>query len=85
VGPVGLRCRLPAQTHATDFGTRRAQARLSGDEDGEEFPSAESARAHAVRIANELAQAGEYGGVAIKVLDEQRNEVAYVPKGKRSD
>jgi hypothetical protein len=84
VGPVGLRCRLPAQTHATDFGTRRAQARLSGDEDGEEFPSAESARAHAVRIANELAQAGEYGGFAIKVLDEQGNEVAYVPIGKRS-
>ena len=26
MGPVGLRCRLPAQTHATDFGTRRAQA-----------------------------------------------------------
>jgi hypothetical protein len=38
-----------------------------------------------VRIANELAQAGEYGGVAIKVLDEQGNEVAYVPIGKRSD
>ena len=82
MGPVGLRCRLPAQTHATDFGTRRAQARLSGDEDGEEFPSAEWA--HAVRIANELAQAGEYGGFAIKVLDEQGNEVAYVPIGKRS-
>ena len=38
-----------------------------------------------VRIANELAQAGEYGGVAIKVLDEQGNEVAYVPIAKRSD
>jgi hypothetical protein len=37
-----------------------------------------------VRIANELAQAGEYGGFAIKVLDEQGNEVAYVPIGKRS-
>jgi hypothetical protein len=49
------------------------------------WPPTPSARAHAVRIANELAQAGEYGGVAIKVLDEQRNEVAYVPKGKRSD
>ena len=37
-----------------------------------------------MRIANELAQAGEYGGFAIKVLDEQGNEVAYVPIGKRS-
>jgi hypothetical protein len=35
--------------------------------------------------ANELAQAGEYWGVAIKVLDEQGNEVAYVPIGKRSN
>jgi hypothetical protein len=35
-----------------------------------------------VRIANELAQAGEYGGFAIKVLD--GNEVAFVPIGKRS-
>jgi hypothetical protein len=35
--------------------------------------------------ANELAQAGEYWGVAIKVLDEQGNEVAYVPIGTRSD
>ena len=31
-----------------------------------------------------LAKAGEYGGFAIKVLDEQGNEVAYVPIGKRS-
>ena len=35
-------------------------------------------------VSNELAQAGEYGGFAIKVLDEQGNEVAYVPIGKRS-
>jgi hypothetical protein len=55
------------------------------DEDGEELPSAESARAHAARIAKELAQAGEYGGFAVKVLDEQGNEVAYVPIGKRSN
>ena len=52
------------------------------DEDGEELPSAESARAHAAQIAKELAQAGEYGGFAVKVLDEQGNEVAYVPIGK---
>ena len=55
------------------------------DEDGEELPSAESAMAHAARIAKELAQAGEYGGFAVKVLDEQGNEVAYVPIGKRSN
>ena len=35
-------------------------------------------------VSNELAQAGEYGGFAIKVLDERGNEVAYVPIGKRS-
>jgi hypothetical protein len=55
------------------------------DEDGEELPSAESARAHAARIAKELAQGGKYGGFAVKVLDEQGNEVAYVPIGKRSN
>ena len=35
--------------------------------------------------AKELAQAGEYGGFAVKVLDEQGNEVTYVPIGKRSN
>jgi hypothetical protein len=38
---------------------------------------------HAAQIANELAQAGDYGGLAVKVTDEQGNEVAYVPIGKR--
>ena len=37
------------------------------------------------RIANELAQAGDYKGFAVKVTDEQGNEVAYVPIGKRSN
>ena len=37
------------------------------------------------RIAKELAQAGEYRGFAVKVLDEQGNEVAYVPVGKRTN
>ena len=35
-------------------------------------------------LRTSFAQAGEYGGFAIKVLDEQGNEVAYVPIGKRS-
>jgi hypothetical protein len=55
------------------------------DEDGEEFLTIESARAHAARIANELAQAGDYSGFAVKVTDEQGTEVAQVPIGKRSD
>jgi hypothetical protein len=53
------------------------------DEDGENLPSIESARAHAARIANELAQEDGYGDFAVKVTDEQGNEVAYVPVGKR--
>jgi hypothetical protein len=55
------------------------------DEDGEELLSIESARAHAARIANELAQAGDYSGFAVKVADEQGTEVAQVPIGKRSN
>jgi hypothetical protein len=53
------------------------------DEDGEDFPGIASARAHAARIAHELAEAGDYRGFAIKVTDEQGNEVAYIPIGKR--
>jgi hypothetical protein len=55
------------------------------DEDGENLPSIEAARAYAARIANELAQEGGYGGLAVKVTDEQGNEVAYVPLGKRGN
>jgi hypothetical protein len=55
------------------------------DQDGEDLPSIESARAHAARIANELAEAGDYGGYAVRARDEQGNEVAYVPIGKRSN
>jgi hypothetical protein len=44
-----------------------------------------AANGDTARIAKELAQAGEYGGFAVKVLDEQGNEVAYVPIGKRSN
>jgi hypothetical protein len=55
------------------------------DEDGENLPSIASARAHAARIASELAEAGDYGGYAVRVRDEQGNEVAYVPIGKRGN
>lgn len=55
------------------------------DEDGENLPSIESARAHAARIANELAHGGDYGGFAVKATDDQGNEVARVPIGKRGN
>jgi len=55
------------------------------DEDGENLPSIESARAHAARIANELAQAGDYKGFAVKVTDEQGNEVAHVAISKHAN
>jgi hypothetical protein len=55
------------------------------DEDGENLPSVEAARAHAAQIANELAHAGDYGGLAVKVMDEQGNEVAHVAVSKRAN
>jgi hypothetical protein len=55
------------------------------DQDGENLPSIKSARAHAARIANELAEAGDYDGYAVRVRDEQGNEVAYVAIGKRGN
>jgi len=50
----------------------------------ERFLPVELARAHAARIANELVQAGDYPGFAVKVADEYGTEVAQVPIGKRS-
>jgi hypothetical protein len=49
------------------------------DEEGENWPSLEAARAHAAKIASELWQAGGYEGYAVSVADEQGNEVAYFP------
>jgi hypothetical protein len=60
-----------------------ADGSMVKDQDGEVLPNTESARAHAARIAHELAEAGDYRGFAIKVTDEQGNEVAYIPIGKR--
>jgi hypothetical protein len=51
------------------------------DEEGEDWPSLEAARAHAVVIASELLREGNYEGYAISVTDEQGNEVAYLPIG----
>jgi hypothetical protein len=50
----------------------------------ERFLPIELARAHTARIANELAQAGDYPCFAVKVADEHGTEVAQVPIGKRS-
>jgi hypothetical protein len=51
-------------------------ARIKDDE-GENWPSLEAARAHAVMIASELWQDGGYEGYAIYVTDDQGKEVAY--------
>ena len=51
------------------------------DEEGENWPSLEAARAHAAKIASELWQAGGYEGYAVSVADQQGNEVAYFPIG----
>jgi len=55
------------------------------DEEGEDWPSLEAARAHAVMIASELLQEGNYEGYAVSVTDEQGNEVAYVPIGEAAN
>ena len=53
------------------------------DEDGQDFSSVDEARAHAVRIAKELAEEGEdYRLFAVCVVDEQSNGVALVPIGQ---
>ena len=49
-------------------------ARIKDDE-GENWPSLEAARAHAVMIASELWQDGGYEGYAIYVTDDQGIEV----------
>jgi hypothetical protein len=54
------------------------------DADGEKFPSAEAARAHAVQIANELGEDRNYESFAVQVTDERGNEVAHIPIGRTS-
>jgi Domain of unknown function (DUF6894) len=49
------------------------------DTEGEPCHNAEYARAYAMRVARELAQGGGYQGHAIKVVDEQENEIACIP------
>ena len=46
---------------------------------GENYPNLETARAHAAKIASELAKETGYEGFALSVTDEQGNEVAYMP------
>jgi hypothetical protein len=51
------------------------------DDEGENWPSLEAARAHAVMIASVLWQDGGNEGYAIYVTDDQGKEVAYLPIG----
>jgi Domain of unknown function (DUF6894) len=52
------------------------------EEEWENYPNLETARAHAAKIASELAKETSYEGFAVSVTDEQGNEVAYVPIGE---
>jgi hypothetical protein len=54
-------------------------------EEGENYPNLETARAHAAKIASELAKETSYEGFAVSVTDEQGNEVAYVPMGEAAN
>ena len=49
------------------------------EEEGENYPNLETARAHAAKIDSELAKETGYEGFALSVTDEQGNEVAYMP------
>ena len=55
------------------------------DEEGENYPNLETARAHAAKIASELAKETGYEGFALSVTDEQGNEVAYMPIGEAAN
>ena len=55
------------------------------EEEGENYPNLETARAHAAKIASELAKETSYAGFAVSVTDEQGNEVAYVPIGEAAN
>ena len=52
---------------------------------GENYPNLETARAHAAKIASELAKETGYEGFALSVTDEQGNEVAYMPIGEAAN
>ena len=49
---------------------------------GRTFPSLEAARAHAAKIAAELAAEPESQGFAVSVTDEEGNQLAYVTIGR---
>ena len=68
--------------------TSKTTARLSTfeeEEEGENYPNLETARAHAAKIASELAKETGYEGFALSVTDEQGNEVAYMPIGEAAN
>jgi hypothetical protein len=46
---------------------------------GQTFPNAEAAKAHAAKIANELAEDGSLNGHKIIVVDEQGHEILLLP------
>ena len=72
------RCRSPGAL-------RKIFWTLPKDEEGENYPNLETARAHAAKIASELAKETSYEGFAVSVTDEQGNEVAYVPIGEAAN
>ena len=53
------------------------------EEEGENYPNLETARAHAAKIASELAKAMR--ALRSSVTDEQGNEVAYMPIGEAAN
>jgi hypothetical protein len=55
------------------------------EEEEENYPNLETARAHAAKIASELAKETGYEGFALSVTDEQGNEVAYMPIGEAAN
>ena len=55
------------------------------EEEGENYPNLETTRAHAAKIASELAKETDYEGFALSVTDEQQNEVAYMQIGEAAN
>jgi hypothetical protein len=55
------------------------------EEEGENYPNLETARAHAAKIASELAKERPMRALRSSVTDEQGNEVAYMPIGEAAN
>ena len=73
------------QSNGAIFLSRQKRQTFKEKEEGENYPNLETARAHAAKIASELAKERPMRALRSSVTDEQGNEVAYVPIGEATN